>query len=230
MTSDVDEIIGVIRDLDADIIGLQELGIGHGEALGEGLRDIYPYQALYAGEDDFGLGLLSRYPIDDSALVLTYENYRGDEHAGLMWATVDIEGESIRVFVAHPPVPSPFTFRDRVPRVYDESIRDGQLESLRGQIEDETTPVLVLCDCNMTDQSKGYQTLDGVLDDAFEKAGQGLGFTVAPEPMGLPSILPLIMRVDFVWISGDFVATEVVVGKNGGSSDHRAVVARLVLK
>jgi endonuclease/exonuclease/phosphatase family metal-dependent hydrolase len=230
MASDVDEIIGVIRDLDADIVGLQELGIGHGEAIEKGLRDRFPYQALYAGEDDFGLGLLSRYPIEDSALVLTYENYRGDEHAGLMRATVDVDGSLIRVFVAHPPVPPPFTFRGNVPRVYDESIRDGQLALLREQIENVTTPVLVLCDCNMTDQSEGYRILDGVLDDAFEKAGQGLGFTVAPEPMGLPSILPLIMRVDYVWMSEDFVVIEVVVVEDGGTSDHRPVVADLVLR
>ncbi len=147
-----------------------------------------------------------------------------------MRVIVDVDGSLITIFVAHPPVPSPFTFHDNVPRFYDENPRDDQLGSLQERIKDEINPVLVLCDCNATDQSDGYKMLDNVLDDAFRKAGKGLGFTVAPQPMGIPSILPLIMRVDFVWISNDFVVLDSMVGEDNGSSDHRPVIAQVVLK
>lgn len=230
VSSDVERIIGVIRDMDADIVGLQELGVEHSERFENDLGNIYPYQALYPGEEDFGIGILSRYPLVESEVLVNYENFRGDVHTGLMRVVVDVDGVLITVYIAHPPVPSPFSFRDNVPRFYDDNLRDGQLNALRERVEDEVNPVLVLCDCNMTDQSEGYQALDRVLDDSFLEAGKGLGFTVAPQPMGIPSILPLIMRVDYVWLSEDFVAIEAFVGKDDGSSDHRPVIAELVLR
>lgn len=230
VSSDIEQVTDVIRELDADIVGLQELGVEHSQHFQEALQDMYPYQALFPGGENFGTGILSRYPLEDAEIISTYENYKGDVHTGLMRVVVDVDGLGITVFVAHPPVPSPFTFRDNVPRFYDENPRDDQLDALQERIKDEINPVLVLCDCNATDQSDGYKMLNDVLDDAFRIAGKGLGFTVAPQPMGIPSILPLIMRVDFVWISDDFVVLDSMVGEDDGSSDHRPVVAQLVLK
>jgi endonuclease/exonuclease/phosphatase (EEP) superfamily protein YafD len=172
--------------------------------------------------------VLSRYPLENEALLLTYEDIRGDLKNGLMRVEADIDGITVVIFVAHPPPPS-FVTLETPPVFYDEQLRDDQLQTLKDHVIQESYPVLALCDCNVTDQNTGYQILDSVLDDSFQEAGRGLGFTVAPQPMSIPAIFPLLWRIDYVWHDAAFVVSDAWVMEEDGTSDHRAVLAQMHL-
>ncbi len=231
--SEATPIADVLAALEADTVGVQELGPDHARVFETRLTAEYPYQALYPLDQGFGLGLLSRYPILTSAILLTHENYRGVPHLGLLRAVIDIDGDPVVIFVAHPPVPSPVSIhrwhKIPLPIVYDDGARDDQLDTVRTVVHNESDPTLVLCDCNMTDQSDSYRALAEVLADTFREIGRGLGFTCAPQPMSIPAILPLIWRIDYVWHTQQFVATAVRVGDDNGTSDHHPLIAELVL-
>ncbi len=63
ITSDPQRIQTEIAALDADIVGLEEVGPVHAELFAADLAQAYPYQAMYPGLPVSGVGLLSRYPI-----------------------------------------------------------------------------------------------------------------------------------------------------------------------
>ena len=133
---------------------------------------------------------------------------------------LDVEGTPVAVYAAHPPPPE----NRALPWAYDATTRDEELRRLREDyLADEQGPVLLLCDCNMSDQSDVYKAMDAVLDDAFWEAGQGLGFTFQG---GLP--FPFL-RIDYVWHSDHFTPLGFEVVNDAGTSDHRPIVAELEL-
>ncbi len=214
--SDADEIVQVIADVDADVIALHELGPEHTELIEQQLAERYPYRAMYPTPSEHrGVGLLSRYPISDETSFTIGEN-----SFIYLRAVLDVNGTPITLFAAHPPPPDGRT----LPVEYDSSDRDAELATLREQyLAGERGPLLVLCDCNTTDQSDAYHALRDVLHDSFWEVGQGLGFT-------FQSRLPFpLMRIDYVWYSDEFRALDVNVWDDAGTSDHRPVVARLEL-
>jgi endonuclease/exonuclease/phosphatase (EEP) superfamily protein YafD len=73
----------------------------------------------------------------------------------------------------------------------------------------------------MTHTSEIYAILSTVLRDSFKEAGWGLGHTLY-----VGSIPVRLQRVDYIWHTGDLVATDARVGSDG-SSDHRPIVATL---
>jgi vancomycin resistance protein VanJ len=111
---------------------------------------------------------------------------------------------------------------------YDDTVRDGQIETMRHLVRQASGPVLVLCDCNMSDQSTAYHDLDRLLDDSFREVGQGLGLS-ATRFLANRRVFPLMARIDYVWHSADFRAYAAFVADDSGSSDHHPVVARLAL-
>jgi vancomycin resistance protein VanJ len=175
----------------------------------------YPYHILDPSETGEGLILLSRYPIQD------YEFFRPfpGSHSNVR-AVITMSGAPVTVYAVHFQRPHLVMF----PFSYDVSTHDAEVANLRDRLRAETGPVLVLCDCNMSDQSDAYQTLDRLLDDAFREAGQGLGFTFR-----FHRFLPYMARIDYIWYSDDFVAINVHTWDDSGTSDHRPVVATLSL-
>ncbi|MBN2305516.1 MAG: endonuclease/exonuclease/phosphatase family protein [Anaerolineae bacterium] len=218
-------IVETIRALDADIIGLQELGPEHTLAIERALMDDYPYQVLYPSWSLHGTGLLSRYPVIETDVYLRYWKYVRHQRIVL-----DVNGTRVTVYVTHTHSP-----RSNKPWNYDVALRTEQIATLRRTIAEQARkqagPVLVLCDCNMSDQSDDYRVLDGALDgtleDAFRVAGRSLGFTF---PARANRWFPLIVRLDYVWFSDHFVAQHARVGNFSGGSDHRPVIAELVLR
>ena len=62
-----------------------------------------------------------------------------------------------------------------------------------------------------------------MLNDSFRETGWGFGHTLHPAFSPVP-----LQRVDYVWHSDEFVATQAFVGQRGGS-DHLPFVAKLAL-
>lgn len=219
--SDPQRIIQAITALDADIVGLEELSASHAALIALELGEQYPYSVLPGADAGQDVGLLSRYPVREVETFFSTE--APSRH---LRAVVDVNGTHITVYVAHP---SPPTDTYRLSD-YDPSERNAQLRALREAVQADNGPLLVLCDCNMSDQSEAYRALDRLLDDAFREAGWGLGFTFpAHSVKGFPP-LTRIIRIDYVWHSAEFITRDARVGGDSGGSDHHPVVADVVLK
>lgn len=210
----LDELLYTLREADADVVGLQELGSSSAAAIQNELLDVYPYQVLY-GYGTQGVGVISRYPI------VGHEFVEGETIFPYLVATLDVDGHPLTVISAHPPSP----MRSLPCGVYySRGIDDVPSLAARAA---NGSPTLLLGDLNATPHSEEYALLKNAgLTDSFEEAGWGFGNTFPAEPGRLMPGFPLV-RIDYIWHTGDFRTTEVWVGSNGGS-DHLPVYAELV--
>jgi vancomycin resistance protein VanJ len=221
--SDPARVIQVIDDLNADVIGLEELGPTQAALITQQLAEEYPYRRLYTSLRSHGVGLLSRYPILEERI---FSASRFDRNVRQVRIVLDVGGTPVTVYVSHPHSPGDIF----PPTAYDTSERDTDLAVLREQIENETNPTLVVCDCNMTDQSDAYRLMDKLLTDSFREAGWGFGFTFPAPHESTFSFLPTMIRIDYVWHSAHFTAYDAYPWDDSGTSDHLPMVAELVLK
>lgn len=215
-------LIPMLRQCGAGIIGIQELAPAQGEAIAELLREDYPHQVLHPSGIP-GKGIVSRYPIAESALLDTHPG-RPDLQA--LIATP--EGE-VTVIVAHPPPP-----RLGRTRAISSALTNEQID----QITTAATaghPAVLLTDFNRVGWQAAYRQLrDSGLIDAFGAAGRGPGFTLPTRlshlayrghPLGgLP--LPPLLRVDYIWHTAHFHTHHAWIGDHAGS-DHLPVLAEL---
>ncbi len=217
--ADPEQTFAVIRNLDADLIGLQELRPILDSKLQTELREAYPYQVSRVVQGFEGLALLSRYPIISHEFSIDddFENPDVLFTPKYLRAVVDIEGIHVAVYVYHPATP----LYEILKSYNDEGIQ-YQTQVIAGLAAREAIPTLILCDCNSTQRSRQYAILDDVLDNAFTKVGRGFGLT---HPADFP-----IMRLDHVWYSDEFVAIDAGVVKESGTSDHYPLWAILDLQ
>ncbi len=216
--SDPARVLDVIAGLDADIVGLQELGPDHAARLDETLAERYPYRVLVPELPTAGVGLLSRWPVVDHTVFRPLP----DSMFSLR-AVLDVGGVPVTVYVVHPSPPRNVL----LPVTYDDDRRNTEIAILRGEyLLAERGPVIVLGDFNMSDQSTPYHQMTALLSDAFREAGRGLGFSFPDVGRGMPPLL----RIDYVWHSAQFAALDARAGTDSGTSDHRPVIATLALK
>jgi endonuclease/exonuclease/phosphatase (EEP) superfamily protein YafD len=206
----------IVDDLATDVIALHEVTPEQAKEIILLIEGKYPYRILDPEEEGQGLIFLSRYPIDSYEFFRIFPRSRSSARV-----VINVDGTQIVVYAAHLQSPrggmSPFN--------HDTSGRNADAAYLRDRIAAETDPVLILCDCNMSDQSDAYRSLDKLLDDAFREVGQGLGFTYR-----FRRYLPFMVRIDYVWHSDHFVALDARILEDSGSSDHRPMVATVALR
>ena len=220
--SDPARVVDVIAGLSADLVGLQELGPRHADLLAERLGAQYPYQALHPLLPVHGVGLLSRYPIREAEAIRLLP----DSMLSLR-AVVEVDGAPVAVFVVHPrPPANAFS-----PLTYNSVLRDREINLLLDDhLGGVTGPLIVMGDFNMTDQSDIYRAVSARLDDAFRRAGRGLGFTYPAPHKPARRIVAGLVRIDYIWHNAHFTALDAWPGQDSGTSDHRPVVAELAWK
>lgn len=204
----------VVSTFDTDLVGLGEYEYSQAGQLHRRLTEAYPYRAIYPYATD--VALFSRYPILEKRLIRSPEL-----RSPLLRAVVDIQGVAVTVYVVH--LISPTLFG--LPWQYEDAARNQESALVRDLLARESGPLLVLCDCNFTDQSDAYQSFDTLLTDAFREAGCGMGFTYPNEQRFLP---PLV-RIDYIWHNDHFSTLEAYPLNDSGTSDHRPIVARLAI-
>jgi endonuclease/exonuclease/phosphatase (EEP) superfamily protein YafD len=221
LNKDYDAIVGAIRDMSPDIVGLQELSGQSTKALATALATEYPYHTLATFDPVRSVGLLSRFPIES---VTTFSLPPLDLS---LHAIVRIDEQQVHAFVVHlsannfaeyPVSELPYWVAERYAR------RAAEVVRLEQEIRPLGEPVVMLCDCNMTSTSETYTHLATFLNDSFREVGWGFGHTLYSGP-----VLALSIRIDYVWHSNDFVAIRSAPGRLGGS-DHVPIVAELVLR
>lgn len=211
------DLVKIILDSDADVIALQELSTPAADYFAEHLIDVYPYQITHTwGKSVSGKGILSRFPLSNEDL----KTFNGSYY---LRAQIRVSGETLTLVNAHPPPPSygiNFT-TDHRSRVIDWILE---------QLAQESGAVIILGDFNTTDQSADYRKLIAEYSDSFREVGIGLGQTFPDySSRNIFSLLPLMIRIDYIWHSEHLQATSAEVWHSSAGSDHRPLIANLML-
>lgn len=216
----LDEQLALIRNANADIVALQELIEPMAARLDE-LDDLYPYQTLHPdGLTVRGQGILSRYPLDD---VEFWINTMGQIRAEVQLP----EEQNFVLYDVHPPPPGA-VFN---PRLFNTTARADAISDILARAAEETAPVLLAGDFNMTDQSDDYQRVTGQYSDTFREVGWGLGMSFPNLGFMQPrlGLLPPFVRIDYVFHDSGFIALNAVRWGTSGGSDHYPVLVTLGL-
>jgi endonuclease/exonuclease/phosphatase family metal-dependent hydrolase len=214
----------LLREMNADVVGLQELAAPQAQVLATALANVYAHQVLLPA-GFAGKGLLSRYPILHQEQLALYAD-RPD-----LRVVVDVMGLPLNILVAHPPPPRIVGRRLTFPA---EAI--AQLDALSA-LALEHAPGVLLGDFNMTPRNPVYaRFIAAGLVDSFASAGSGRGLTL-PRRVGQSSRfehrlhrVPLrpVARVDYIWHTPELNAEMAWIGNDAGS-DHLPVLARIGL-
>jgi len=216
---DVAGTLDVLLAQDADIIGLQELSPELTYALAQH-REQYPYQALNPYELPGGLGLVSRYPLEQVELLEDTRGIRG---------IVTVDGQQVTLINVHPSPPSgligmrvPLMREPLLVGTYDPQRRNAQLARVREIVDATPGPLVLLGDFNTSDREPIYEEFAARLHDAFDEAGWGPGYTYSNHWRWLPQV-----RIDYIWSSAHLLPLEAQVSCAAHASDHCLVWADL---
>lgn len=213
----VASLVDIVREVDADIVAVQELSIPAADRFSTALADLYPHQALHPQQEgNTGQGMLSRYPI------LADDYWQAQDEPmplGHQRVVLEIDGVEAVFYNTHP-VP-PYT-----PNAGTRSAAHTRaLRYLIDQAKDDSAPVILLGDFNMTDQFYEYRRIVEVFTDAYKAVGDiGFGFTY---PHDKWTGVPPLLRLDYVFYSADWQGIRADVWPGSGSSDHAPLVAEL---
>lgn len=222
-----DDLVHVIRQNNADIVGIQELSPGLAQAIDEQLRDLYPYQWMLPGDHDKGLGLLSKVPFDNQQL---------SDGFNCQQAVIRFQGQPITLINVHLTAPDIGVRRQETSRVpwlyaFDESQRNAEWSQVFQAIDRSNGSLVVLGDFNTNDHEPPYKAMAARMQDTFDQAEWGFGFTF-PSNAGRGSAsspIPLI-RIDYIWVRDGIVPSAAHVDCNSGGSDHCLLVADMLLQ
>ncbi len=214
----LDAFARALETAQPDVVGLQEVSAPNRAFIEARLAAQFPYRVYQPIVKTHAVALLSRYPLDDVAL-LAPTVARG------LRATVHLPNARVSVIVAHLAPPNMLThpLREFAPLARARfTARRAEAELLRDLGAAERAPAVLLGDCNLSDTSKTYRTIALTWRDSFLERGWGLG-------LSLKIFLPFpLLRYDYIWHTAALRALDFHIGADGGS-DHLPVSATLDL-
>lgn len=191
----------------ADLVVVQELSPGWAAAL-EALPR-YPHRHLIVRSDAYGIGVLSRWPIEQVEAL----DLGGDGHPSLSGVVV-VGGQRARFYGMHARWPIlPALARSR----------DEALARLAERVRSDALPVVILGDLNLSPDSPVFARL--LATSGLRDALQGPRW----RPTWMAGFWPLALRIDHVLVNEDLCVEGTAVGGTIGS-DHRPVSVRLRLR
>jgi endonuclease/exonuclease/phosphatase (EEP) superfamily protein YafD len=209
---DAARIVDLVRRNEVDVLSIQELTPELASALNRaGLAELLPHRVFHAEPGAEGTGIASRYPLRELALVPPSTMHQPS-------ALVDLPGGRDVEFVAvHPIIPV------GTDTTADWSREIGALPDPSGS--GAPAPRVLAGDFNATlDHAPLRALLGRGYADAAELTGDGLRATWP----GAGVRLPPPVTIDHVLVSGG-VAVQGYESFDVNRSDHRAILARLVL-
>lgn len=180
----------LIQRLDPDIVGVVELSIPWEEKL-EYLKEEYPYFKHRSAFNGFGIGLYSRYPIEDLEKIVWLDAPWGKVPS--LHGTLVVDGQPVHIALVHALSP------------LEEGrfeLRNQQFEQLKKYLAPIEHPILMMGDLNCTTWSPYLRDLIDHLD--LNDTRQGRGYQ-GSWPAVFP---PLLIPIDHVLVSDSIVVTE----------------------
>lgn len=232
------DMIKWIRNNDADILILQEYYNKKNSEIWSSTSQIsekYPYKYFEVSlhnrlDADFGQIIFSKYPITDKGLI-PYDNRTFNQ---AIFADVKIDDDTIRVYNIHL---QSMAIEER--KLFDNKndkehikqkikdtihklgrgsrLRSNQIKKITEHIKDSPFPVILGADMNDTPYSYAYNEFSKLLDNSFEKRGNGFGFTFNGKLF--------FLRIDNLFSSSDIIPISHTVHREIPHSDHYPVSA-----
>lgn len=221
------QIAQQLRQLDADIVAIQELSSVVANHLAIALSDVYPYQALYPQDWGWhfrGTGILSKHPIQEDDY---WQFVDLPETHGQQRTVITIDGQAIAFYNVHLWPAFALEAGQRVVFSRESAIaHTAGLAALTDRTLNEPLPVVLLGDFNMTPHFHEYRVLTQHFVDSHAAAGAGLGYTYPACGFGP---IGAVVRIDYIFHSNDLESVASRVLDGCPPSDHHPVWARLML-
>lgn len=195
-----------IRREDADIVGVQEVS-PQWQPMLDDLKDIYPHQLVVPRSDNFGIALLSKWPLIDPDVL-----YPGGVELPTLSALQRVGDTTLQIIVAHPPPPV---------RPYY-AWTHAEIMIWLAEVAGVADHRIILGDLNSSRWSYRFKTLI----DQGQLINSEIGFGLQPTWPMLP--LPLWIPIDHVLFSKRLEILTRRIGPRVGS-DHLGVVVDLRL-
>lgn len=219
---DFSDTVRVILEADTDIVLLQELSAPAAALILETLElqpELYPYRSIHT-EDAMiqGYGILSRF------VILEDEMFFVGARPTIQRIVLEIDGRPVTFFNVHTSPPSKgFNFNVKP--------RERMVRALLSLALQETNPVIMAGDFNMTERSDDYRRITRFFIDTHRNVGRGLGLTFPDMGALNPSLrfIPPTSRLDYVFHDTGVKSIRTRVWRESGGSDHRPVWALLSL-
>ncbi|MFK8011309.1 MAG: endonuclease/exonuclease/phosphatase family protein [Marinicellaceae bacterium] len=201
------QLIQQVKQEDADIILLQEVNNIWLYKL-EPLQDVYKFQIKTPRHDNFGMAILSKFPIDD------YKVHKwGQFNIPSIEAILQIEQLKVSVFASHPMPPVSKQLAKE---------RNLHLHKIASRVKELTGPKIVLGDLNITQWSGYFNQLQK--NTGLRNVRKGFGVI----PTWPTHLYPLMIPIDHCLVSEHFQVIDVKSGANFGS-DHLPLIIELAL-
>ncbi len=208
---------------------LQELTPSVAAAIRRELAGEFPYQIVDPGVGAEGLGVIARYPLRP-----TGQRLPGTWVGTPQVLELDVSGTTVTLVNFHASstvLAGPALLEGQVRE------RERQAQTIVAFVAAHPGPLIAAGDLNATDQSTAYAWITRVLRDAWREAGWGLGHTFpgaaspgSSRPTLAGILVPMwLVRIDYVFHSPHWQAVWARLGPWDGRSDHRPVVAQLIL-
>ena len=177
------------------------------------------------GGGQFGMAIISKHPIINKGR-LTDKSFLESSSNHVIYADIKLNGDTVRVYNAHlesmrieeqkviNPEELQKNFKDvkkRLRRGF--ARRASQVDAITRHIKKSSFPVILSGDLNELPYSYAYLKMSKTVENAFEQAGKGFGFTYNGRLF--------FLRIDNVFYSAEhFKATNYKVLRKFGYSDH----------
>jgi len=172
------------------------------------VREDFPHAIEQPRDDNFGIALYSRIPLNSSKIVAL-----GGTEAPSVTAQLDVGGRRVTVVGTHPlPPGTSENFR----------LRNEQLHDVAKFVRSQTNPVIVLGDLNATPWSYYFRRF--LIESGLTDSSKGRGIH-ATWPADL---FPLRIPIDHCLVSVEIGVVNRTTGNNVGS-DHLPIVVDLDL-
>ena len=199
----VDTLLTFINETSPDIVLLMEID-QNGKLLFEELRAAYPHQVVRARQDNYGIGIYSRYPIANSQIMAA-----GNVSVPVLNLDFDLEGQRLSFYGIHAIVPVSSQRAEHQRR---------QFESIADQITKNTAPVVVAGDLNTTQWSVRFRNL---LSEAKLHDPSRYYSILTTWPV---HFIPLSIPIDHFLHSDNIVVTRRIRGPAFGSDHYPFIV------
>lgn len=207
VNDDATAAVAYLRDRQPDVVAVLEVDADWATAL-DGLADLFPHRLIRPRSDNFGIALLSRWPLDDVEVVAFCETGFPS-----ILATVRRPAGGFRFIATHPYPPFNARCTDQLV---------AHLDGVAEAAATATLPCIVAGDFNAAPWSRPYRRLvakSGLADSALGRGVQPTWHAHLPAPR---------IPIDHVLVPADATVLRREVGPDIGS-DHFPVEAEIVL-
>jgi vancomycin resistance protein VanJ len=225
--SQAENQVKVIRQADADVVMLQELNYSMSQVVESELVHEYPYQILAPGENVEGMGVISKYPIKSTGVLLHAKHWVGEPQVVILkWKGKKVILVNIHMRPTNGVVPQDVRETS--------NSRELQAQVILNFVKSKKD-VIVAGDTNTTPMSDAYKIMTQVLEDSWKEAGFGFGHTFpgsnipgSSRPVMFGILSPQWMvRIDYIFHTSQWQVRSARTAVFDGVSDHRGVIAVL---